>query len=72
MRPEIVGPMAGATEMTIEMLPIMRPRLPAGTSGHDGGHQQRHHDRRAARLNDAADEQHVEAGRERGDERAER
>jgi hypothetical protein len=26
IRPEIVGPTAGATEMTIEMLPITRPR----------------------------------------------
>ena len=32
MRPEMVGPMAGATEMTIEMLPIVRPRVAAGTS----------------------------------------
>ena len=32
MMPEMVGPMAGATEMTIEMLPIVRPRVAAGTS----------------------------------------
>ena len=32
MRPEIVGPIAGATEMTIETLPIVRPRFAAGTS----------------------------------------
>ncbi len=30
--PEIVGPMAGATEMTIEMLPMVRPRCSGGTS----------------------------------------
>ena len=30
--PEIVGPMAGATEMTIEMLPMVRPRDAGGTS----------------------------------------
>jgi hypothetical protein len=31
IRPEIVGPMAGATEMTIEMLPMMRPRCAGST-----------------------------------------
>jgi hypothetical protein len=32
IRPEIVGPMAGATEITMEMLPIVRPRDDGGTS----------------------------------------
>ncbi len=32
MSPEIVGPTAGATEITMEMLPIIRPRLDGGTS----------------------------------------
>ena len=32
MRPEIVGPMAGATEITIEMLPMNRPRSAGATS----------------------------------------
>ena len=67
----MVGPIAGATEMTIEMLPIMRPREAGGTSVitvvissgimiavPDG-------------LHDAADEQQLEAGRERRDQRAE-
>ena len=30
--PDTVGPMAGATEMTIEMLPITAPRRVTGTS----------------------------------------
>ena len=32
MSPEIVGPSAGATEMTIEMLPMVLPRDSGGTS----------------------------------------
>ena len=32
MKPEMVGPIAGATEITIDTLPIVRPRLLAGTS----------------------------------------
>ena len=32
MMPEMVGPIAGATEMTIEMLPIVRPRTAGGTT----------------------------------------
>ena len=35
--------------------------------GHDGGHEQREHDRRAARLHDAADDERVEPGRQRAD-----
>ena len=31
-RPDTVGPIAGATEMTIEMLPITAPRRAGGTS----------------------------------------
>ena len=31
MRPEMVGPMAGATDMTIETLPMVLPRSSAGT-----------------------------------------
>ena len=31
MMPEIVGPIAGATAMTMEITPIMRPRRWAGT-----------------------------------------
>ena len=30
--PETAGPIAGATEMTIEMLPIITPRRAGGTS----------------------------------------
>ena len=32
MRPEIAGPIAGATDMTIEIRPMMRPRSPSGTN----------------------------------------
>ena len=49
MSPEIVGPTAGATEITIEMLPIVLPRDRGGHEGHHGRHQQRQHDRRAGR-----------------------
>ena len=59
----MVGPMAGATDMTIEMLPIVLPRASGGTSVIDRGHQQRHHDRRAGGLDDAAEDQQREAGR---------
>src|ERR1700712_3558132 len=31
INPDIVGPIAGATEMTIEILPIVLPRLSGGT-----------------------------------------
>ena len=31
MKPPMVGPSAGATEMTIEMLPMVRPRDSGGT-----------------------------------------
>ena len=32
MTPEIVGPMAGATDMTVEIKPIVLPRVSGGDS----------------------------------------
>ena len=64
-RPRRSGPIAGATEMTIEMLPITRAAAGGRHQRHDGGHQQREHDRGAAGLDDPGGEQHREARRDR-------
>ena len=61
MMPEMVGPMAGATEMTIEIVAHRLAAVGRRHQGHHRGHQQRHHDRRAAGLHHAADHQHLEA-----------
>ncbi len=70
MKPDRVGPTAGATAMTIEMVPMVCPRRSAGIEFHDRRHQQRHHDGSAARLHDPSGEQHGEARRQRRDQRA--
>ena len=71
MTPEIVGPIAGATEMTMETLPIVRPRCAGGTSVMMVVMSSGIMIAVPRRLHHAGDEEDPEAGRERGDQRAE-